>query len=480
MSALSNVAETPPKSANDSITSISTNARIDYILRFSKQAILVVDENADIYTQIAGQYVGNLSDKYNTSLLTISSRHNDIQIRCRIIEQLFGSVLFDPEQPLSVSILNFAKKSNEAVSIVLEQVQNLSLQLFHELCQLVEMGKKTRIEINVLMVGNLNAGTIVSQNKTLFKNKLSILSAQSGQLISINHPMFKKQGWINYAKVGYALLALSFSALLTVLGALALDKYEIINLEKILSSLSEEGEIKKINADTVDTQFVLPAKTKINGKINLEGADTSNLALKQTLSPLTTATTQDIVNALNVIPVVSDKLEKAEVKAEMQSSNDSNVLEVKKVAQPEVVQVFSVPVEEKIQAKNVDLSVVNPNVKALEEGVDNKATKPSIFNVQASYYQNIKSGFVIQISGFTTLKAYQEYVLDYPTIKYFTYLKNVNNREMMIMTTPVYSSRINAEKALKDLPSDIQNSGVWIKSVAAIHNEINSFNALAN
>lgn len=477
MSALSNAAENASQT-NNSITSISTNARIDYIQRFSKQAILVVDDNADIYTQIAGQYVGNLSDKYNTSLLTVSTRHNDIQIRCRIIEQLFGSVLFDPEQPLSVSILNFAKKNNETVSIVLEQVQNLSLQLFHELCQLVEMAKKTNIEINVLMVGSLDAGTIVSQNKILFKGKLSILSAQSGQLISINHPMFKKQGWINYAKVGYVLLALSLSVLLTVLGALALDRYEVISLEKIWVSISEkENETSIAITNTLDAQFVLPAKTKVNTPEESQLLTSNQLpTISDTLE---IASNQDIFNALNVVPVVVKASEKivenqqpvvikstkeSDVKLDSKVNSGQDALVTQQSEQVDTVKVFSAEEEQAIQESPSDINLSNK-----------VATKLSNFKVTPSYYQDKQAGFVVQISGFTTLKAYQEYVLAYPDLTHFTYLKQINNREMMIMTTPIYDSRVDAEKALADLPVELQNSGVWIKSLAAIKNEINAF-----
>ena len=41
--------------APQSVTTISANARVDYILRFSKHAVLVVDQDANVYSQVASK-----------------------------------------------------------------------------------------------------------------------------------------------------------------------------------------------------------------------------------------------------------------------------------------------------------------------------------------------------------------------------------------------------------------------------------------
>ena len=507
MSALSNAAANESPSTNNSITSISTNARIDYILRFSKHAVLVVGDNAEVYTQIAGQHVGNLSDKHNTSLLTISSRHNDIQIRCRIIEQLYGNVLFDPEQPLAVSILNFAKNNDENISVVVEQAQKLSLQLFHELCQLVEMGKKTGVVINVLMVGSLEAGTIIAQNKLLFKGKLSILSAKSGQLISHSHPIFKKQSVINYAKIGYILLALSLTVFLTVMGALALDKYNVINLEKVWESFDTSSSntlVPKVN--DIDEHFVLPRKTKArvaedNGAETL--LDIHVLDKKLSLLP----ENQEIFNALNTLAYfdqvditarLNKPLNPKAIVATAPKHADNEVVEVSPMAKPITITDKEQTEKTLLQQSRVentgsssltaqdkllneisvksDISEAKPTKKMIETHILNMNASSDIFTSEPIYYQEIKSGFLIQLSGFTQLKAYQEFVAAYPELVHHTYLKQVNGQEMMIMTTPVYNNRTLADNALKALPIEIQNSGVWIKSLALVKNEIKDFN----
>ena len=99
--------------ANGSIA-ISVTARIDYNIRFAKQAVLVVGNNTEQYSQLASQFLVSLSNvkptvdhpdtHINVAFVAASSKLNDIQIRCRLIEQLFVNTLFDPEQSLAVSV----------------------------------------------------------------------------------------------------------------------------------------------------------------------------------------------------------------------------------------------------------------------------------------------------------------------------------------------------------------------------------------
>ena len=42
---------------NTSVTKISAHARIDYILRFSKQAILVIDESVEQNAALSGKFI---------------------------------------------------------------------------------------------------------------------------------------------------------------------------------------------------------------------------------------------------------------------------------------------------------------------------------------------------------------------------------------------------------------------------------------
>ena len=89
---------------NTSVTKISAQARIDYILRFSKQAILVIDESVEQNAPISSQFLASLPEQHNAAYISLSSQFNNIQIRCRIIEQLYTGELFDPEISLVLLI----------------------------------------------------------------------------------------------------------------------------------------------------------------------------------------------------------------------------------------------------------------------------------------------------------------------------------------------------------------------------------------
>ena len=177
--------------AQQSVTKISANARVDYILRFSKHAVLVVDQDADVYSQIASEFLGSLGNEHNAAFIPISPKFNDIQIRCRIVEQLFADTLFDPEQSLAVSLINLANQENQAIDIVIEHAQFLSVQVLHELCQLTDIAKKANYAISVLMLGTPQAGLILANNKSLFHKKISVLSGKTGQLLPLNAKIFK-------------------------------------------------------------------------------------------------------------------------------------------------------------------------------------------------------------------------------------------------------------------------------------------------
>lgn len=190
--------ESEPTSADGNIA-ISVTARIDYNLRFAKQAVLVVGDNTEQYSQLASQFLVSLSNSkpsavhldtqdnhINVAFVAASSKINDIQMRCRLIEQLFVNTLFDPEQSLAVSVLRFAKQHGEAISIVIDHAHALSLQVKYELCQLVSLAKKSKLTINVVLFGLTEAAQQLATNKSLFKNKMVVIDAESGQVISLD------------------------------------------------------------------------------------------------------------------------------------------------------------------------------------------------------------------------------------------------------------------------------------------------------
>ena len=73
---------------------------------------LVVDQSQNVYSAVGSQFLGSMPTDHNAAFISVSPKLNDIQIRCRLIEQLFVDTLFDPEEALAVSVLNLLKNNN--------------------------------------------------------------------------------------------------------------------------------------------------------------------------------------------------------------------------------------------------------------------------------------------------------------------------------------------------------------------------------
>jgi len=454
MSALAQ--DNPAITSNFKVTAISANARIDYILRFSKQAILVVDEQNDIYSQVANNYLAALSDQQNACFMSISPKLNDIQIRCRIIEQLFGNALFDPEKSLAVSIFNIAKQNKEPISIVIEHAHLLSLQLMHELCQLAEIAKKAEVNISVLMLGQLQAGSLIQGNKSLFENKLSILSASSGQLLSITSAIFRE-------KSTFWQLSISKKFLLLIL-LLSLFSSALVYFLSKRDTLSFSG-IK------LDFGFsTLLAKTEGNNNNISKNSLTSKATIAEVkISKNTFATTNEIFSTL----MGHNKLKAS-------ATLEKHVIEY---AQPE--DIFNVLAESYTVTPTKKIARNNVNKLQTTRPVPNSTLGPSANQdlainslekvITADYYQQYSSGYVVQFSGFRDKSTYTEFTNAHKNLQHYGYYRQLNNRPLLVITSPQLSNREDAEALILSLPATIKARSPWIKSISIVNEEINAF-----
>jgi septal ring-binding cell division protein DamX len=96
-------------------------------------------------------------------------------------------------------------------------------------------------------------------------------------------------------------------------------------------------------------------------------------------------------------------------------------------------------------------------------------------NGDAEYYTKAKTGFVIQIAGFTRLPVYQQFLPDFTALTVKRYHRLLNQQPMLVITSEIYASRLEAEQAITLLPTTIMSHQPWIKSVEAINSEISSF-----
>ncbi|NVK25171.1 MAG: hypothetical protein HWE10_09615 [Gammaproteobacteria bacterium] len=114
----------------------------------------------------------------NKCYITVTPSMNDIQVRSRIIEQLFGNVLFDPEMPLLTSFIEFNQPSE--ILIAIDNCHYLSGRLIGELLQLFSESEILGINLSMVLAFNR------SESSTL-------LNVNSGFLQIMKVPALNKQ-----------------------------------------------------------------------------------------------------------------------------------------------------------------------------------------------------------------------------------------------------------------------------------------------
>jgi DamX protein len=422
---------------NISATGVSVIARIDYIQRFSKQMTVVVDNNAAVYSKVARQYLANISQEssnqeMNVAFVAASSKINDIQMRCRLIEQLFANTLFDPEQSLAVSILRLSKNNTDIITVIVEHAQSLSLQIKYELCQLVDTAKKIQKNINVVLFGLERTAIEIGQNKTIFDKKTSIIDASSGQVIALDHARFKNKSagfksnvWL---KIGLAALV---SLSIIVVFWFLLGEHKSFNFATLpvtpSAKIPPKIALQKVKIITT------PNKQASVADINLAllGQEPSqNLGLA-------TAKNGDILQALMLTE---------------STINDNQVI---------VNLDGSVLISTTLQDTAAQ---VNSNGVNLEK-LSNLSGLPIVLNNQ--YYLNSEKGYVVQITGFTDLSRLEVFIKENEDLEYFSYQKNLNTQKF-------FSEKTQAREAMNKLPQAIKDLGSFLKSVSVIKREINT------
>lgn len=420
MSAVASVSEFTANTSNGSqLTNISVNARIDYILRFNKQTIAVVGENSEHYASVCSQFLAGLSAEHNAAYIAVGSQLQDIQIRSRIIDQLFANVLFDPEQSLALTLINLTKNQPQKLAIAIENGQYLSIQILHELVQLAEVAKKLQLAIDIVIVGDQQLGLLLTENSILFKNKLSLLSAQTGQLLAFNSALFKlKKQWLT--KLSAKNITILLSIILLLVFVIAGFYYFFNNYTIKTSPLNH---LQPVNASAMKQDTFVTATLAKNNT---------------TPQQLVAAQPVDILNAIEL---------SARMPAQIESATVKDVLEA--------------------------LERINKQANIIEEKTPNLA---DVLLPQAkSDYLSHQQGFVIQYAAFSDEQVKKQFLQRFPDLEYLSYYRNVDNKTFEVITSQVFSERTKAQQALAALPSELIALKIWIKSLAAVKNEISEY-----
>lgn len=451
------------------VTAISVSARIDYIQRFSKQAVLVIDHDVAVYTQAAREFLMNLSQEKpikekpiqetNVAFVSASTKLNDIQMRCRLIEQLFANTLFDPEKSLAVSILNLSKQSKDNINIIIEHAHALSLQIKYELCQLVDVANKTHNKINVVLFGLEQAAQDAVINKSIFKNKLSIIDAKSGQLFSLDHAKFTCDNSLFTNKFWLKLLA----TVVLISGLIGITWFVMINYDNF--SLSQ---LPLDNTNTTADKNLLESELKLIAKKDSEMINEKMTKAKDIIE----------VNTANELAKASD-IQAALLGEMMSSARVDNI----PAQTTDILQALNLN-----ETKNTPKLAITPEVP-LEKAEIKISTAPILVTNEAiiqstdvvlplaltpNYYLNTPKGYVVQIVGFTDLTLLKRFMKTYPNLQYFSYQKKLDDQMFIVLTTKIFENQKQAREALQTLPQALVDRGVWVKALSIVQAEINT------
>ncbi|MCJ8318634.1 MAG: hypothetical protein MJK12_03315 [Colwellia sp.] len=430
------------------VTSISTNARIEYIMRFSKHAVLVIDDSSDVYSAVGSHFLGTLPSNHNAAFIAVSPKLNEIQIRCRLIEQLFVDTLFDPEEALAVTVLKLSKGSKEVISIVVENVQFLSLQLMHEFCQLAELAAKAGRCVNVLLLGEEKTRQLISDNKVVFKEKLSIVSAEDGQLICIDTLVSNKNHSKLLTPFRKGMIAVTFLSSATILSLIFLYQAESPTFTEF-DSLGEKDSLR-LDALKVESSSFIKVMEISAPQARASEIYQNLVAHKDTKTAselIEIAQPNEVANILITKPIITRQINTEKISAKG-------------------VKAGQLAVVEELKADTFDSTIILDSPSVTEH---NKVI------LSEEYFQKIKQGYVAQIIGFSKLETYRAFMEKYNQQNFVSYSRVLNSARVFIITTRVYPLKSDVQAVISMLPIELQKNKPWVKPIEAIKNEMNEY-----
>jgi len=446
----------------DGNKTISVTSRIDYNLRFTQQAVIVVGNNTEQYSQLASQFLVNLSDvkptvgklphqdnHINVAFVSASSKLNDIQIRCRLIEQLFVNTLFDPEQSLAESVLRFAKQHGEAISIVIDHAHALSLQVKYELCQLVNLAKKSKLTINVVLFGLTEAAQQLAMNKSLFKNKIVIIDAETSKVINLDDNTMilnNDQSPLSFGQ------KVSFFSGMVILVIVLFWVYLLIaeDFNQQAFNSTDQTVLEKNNQ-----QIVLPSKL-------------SNVLSHKPARQMQKQNKTEVVESLI-------KLSVSEVRTQATSEEINQVLMTTFLVA--AIETSSAEASDVLQAlviveNKIDDNIVRATTNELANQTQLVETATNYYQTKAKEYEN---GYVVQVAGFSDEKLLKRFLLLYPEESFYSYQRQLNDKKFTVITSKVYQNKASAKATIQLLPIQLIERKPWVKSISSVINEINTF-----
>lgn len=295
----------------------------------------------------------------------------------------------------------------------------------------------------------MDTGQTVALHKDLFVKKLSILAADSGQLISINDAIFKASNSTFFTKTVSRWLAI-FVVLFLVGGA-------------IIFALTQVDINSSIPENTLERETFVTMTTEEG--VALPEASTESLEQR--------ASTQDILAALNG-EIIEEVVVAAEQVAPTLPATANDILGAIHTEE----QVVGIETKEALleQSEEPTLTTNDKEESPLEQislaQAGNQAIPETKVASNGQYYQAYQDGYVIQLGNYSQLAAVENMIKASSGTELHYYARIRNGINNWVLTSKVFLSRKEADEAKQILVEQNPTGSFWTRSLASVHADI--------
>lgn len=436
----------------------------------------------------------------NKCYLTAVSSINDIQVRSRIIEQLFGNVLFDPEKPMLNAFLEFG--GNTELMIAIDNGHHLSGQIIGEILQVVAEFKKQSRVISVLFtfdkqisntIGSITSALISVMPIPKFSEKESyILIKQSFDDVP-SPDTAKVKRWIENAQ-GNPIQLLAFDTQ----DALKLAKPVAMNIKLWVSNLvvaslllalgvymyrlyfTEEQSLPK----TIKEKTIKPTVEPMVSDWSSAKVKEHVVKVKQTQMPEdNAASSSDILEALNNAMKPQKEVEAVTANIEPAAETLESVPNVNKQSLPAEIakEAISEPVvnlpESASSEKEISLAPSESESDAeLESNLPSSIAPLTVAGYRVNNQQMLSlpnNKFVLQLTAVSQESTLETYLIEKRLDAKLTRIYKIsrNNSDWLVVTYGLFDTIASARETAKNI-----DQNAWAKSTEAIQQQIKSYN----
>ncbi len=419
----------------------------------------------------------------NKCYLTAVSSINDIQVRSRIIEQLFGNVLFDPEKPMLNAFLEFG--GNTELMIAIDNGHHLSGQIIGEILQVVAEFKKQSRVISVLFtfdkqisntIGSITSALISVMPIPKFSEKESyILIKQSFDDVP-SPDTAKVKRWIENAQ-GNPIQLLAFDTQ----DALKLAKPVAMNIKLWVSNLivvslllalgvymyrlyfTEEQSLPK----TIKEKTIKPTVEPMVSDWSSAKVKEHVVKVKQTQMPEdNAASSSDILEALNNAMKPQKEVEAVTANIEPTKANSEPVVNL-----PE-----NVSSEKEISLAPSEAEFGSELDAELESNLPSSIAPLTVAGYRVNNQQMLSlpsNKFVLQLTAVSQESTLETYLIEKRLDAKLTRIYKIsrNNSDWLVVTYGLFDTIASARETAKNI-----DQNAWAKSTEAIQQQIKSYN----